>query len=281
MGGVAGHRSVRNKEVFIIQASAPPVNDNLMQLMLIATTMRRASAGKITAVIPYYGYSRQDRKTQPRVPISAADVAHFLEEAGVDRVLSVDLHCGQIQGFFSNRCPVDNLYGCTVAYPHFVRAGLQNPVVVSPDAGGVTRAKKFRDGLRRHGVEAGFAMIIKERQQANQVAGMDLVGAVDGCDVIIVDDLIDTAGTLCKAAAELKAKGARRVFAFATHPVFSGPAFERIQKSVLDEVVVLNTIDLDQDKLANAPKIKQLTVSKLLAEAIHRIANDKSLSELF
>ena len=226
--------NVRGKDVYIIQPTSPPVNETLMELLLIISTMRRASARKITAVIPYYGYARQDRKMQARVPISAADVARLLESMGVDRVIAVDLHCGQIQGFFGPRVPVDNLDGGTVAVSYFGDMDLSNPVVVSPDAGGVYRAKQFREALaKKHEVDCGLAMIVKQRVKPGEIGQMDLVGSVEGCDAIIVDDMVDTAGTLCAAAKMLKESGARRVFAFASHGVFSGPAPSRVAASVL------------------------------------------------
>jgi len=244
--------------------------------------MRRASADKITAVIPYYGYARQDRKMTARVPISAADVARLLEAMGVDRVVAVDLHCGQIQGFFGPRVPVDNLDAAVVGVKYFVSKALVNPVVVSPDAGGVYRAKQFREGLNlsKPGSDTGLAMIIKQRPKAGQIERMDLVGSVDGADVIIVDDMIDTAGTLATAAANLKNNGARRVFAFAPHGLFSGPASDRIARSELEEVVVTNTIPLKAGARAN-DKIVQLSVAPLLAEAIKRVHFRQSVSELF
>ena len=201
--------NVRGKDVYIIQSTSSPVNENLMELLLMISTMRRASARKITVVIPYYGYARQDRKMQARVPISAADVARLLEAMGVDRVIAVDLHCGQIQGFFGPRVPVDNLDGGMVGVSYFGDMDLVKPVIVSPDAGGVYRVKQFREALaKKHDVDAGIAMIIKQREQANQISQMDLVGSVEGSDAIIVDDMVDTAGTLCKAADELKKFGA-------------------------------------------------------------------------
>ena len=182
--------NVRGKDVYIIQPTSPPVNETLMELLLIISTMRRASARKITAVIPYYGYARQDRKMQARVPISAADVARLLESMGVDRVIAVDLHCGQIQGFFGPRVPVDNLDGGTVAVSYFGDMDLSNPVVVSPDAGGVYRAKQFREALaKKHEVDCGLAMIVKQRVKPGEIGQMDLVGSVEGCDAIIVDDI--------------------------------------------------------------------------------------------
>jgi len=274
--------SVRGADVFIIQPTCPPVNDNLMQLLLLISACRRASAARVTAVVPYYGYARQDRKDRARVPISAADVARMIEAMGVDRVCCVDLHCGQIQGFFGPRTPVDNLYvavgGCThplgtsaLAYAHawwglharlaacvtpcvvcrfagpialsyFQSKKLRKVVVVSPDAGGVARAKTFLEGLASMGVAVSLAVIIKQRPAAGEVGTMNLVGSVDGCDCIIVDDMIDTAGTLCKAADELREFGANRIFAFATHGLFNGSAGTKIQACALEEVVVANTV---------------------------------------
>jgi ribose-phosphate pyrophosphokinase len=276
------HDNVRGKDVYIIQPTSPPVNEHLMELLLLVSTMRRASAERITCVIPYYGYARQDRKMTARVPISAADVARLLEAMGVDRVVAVDLHCGQIQGFFGPRVPVDNLDAGTVGVSYFAAKGLVNPVVVSPDAGGVYRAKQFREGLNAlaPSLDTGLAMIIKQRMRAGQIERMDLVGSVEGADAVIVDDMIDTAGTLCTAAANLKANGARKVFAFASHGLFSGPASDRIARSVLEEVVVTNTIPLKAGAKANE-KIVQLSVAPLLAEAIKRVHLKQSVSELF
>ena len=275
------NENVRGKDVYIIQPTSPPVNETLMELLLMISTMRRASARKITAVIPYYGYARQDRKMQARVPISAADVARLLEAMGVDRVISVDLHCGQIQGFFGPRVPVDNLDGGTVGVTYFGDMDLVNPVIVSPDAGGVYRAKQFREALsKKHDVDCGLAMIVKQRAKANEIERMDLVGSVDGCDAIIVDDMVDTAGTLCKAAEMLQQQGARRVYAFASHGVFSGPAPSRIANSVLTELVVLDTVPLSAESAATG-KITQLQVGPLLARAIYNIHNKKSISALF
>ena len=204
------HENVRGKDVYIVQPTCSPVNENLMELLLMVSTMRRSSARRITAVIPYYGYARQDRKMQARVPISAADVARLLEAMGVDRVVAVDLHCGQIQGFFGPRVPVDNLDGGTVGVSYFGDKDLHNPTIVSPDAGGVYRAKKFREGMaQKYDVDAGLAMIIKQRARANEVDRMDLVGSVVDSDVVIVDDMIDTAGTLGKAADVLVANGGK------------------------------------------------------------------------
>jgi ribose-phosphate pyrophosphokinase len=281
--GIQVHENVRGKDVFLIQPTCPPdVNDHLMELILMISTFRRASARRITAVIPYYGYARQDRKMASRVPISAADVAILLESMGVDRVMAVDLHCGQIQGFFGPRTPCDNLEGSVTGLEYFLGLDLKgsSTVVVSPDAGGVFRAKKFREGLNQYGnIDAGLAMIIKQRSRANAIDRMDLVGNVEGMDCIIVDDMIDTAGTLCKAASELKARGAKRIYAFATHGLFSGPAIDNINKSAFEKVVVCNTVPLPAEK--SSPKIVQLSVGHLLAEAIARIHNKQSVSELF
>jgi len=271
------------------------VNEHLMELLLMVSTLRRSSANKITAVIPYYGYARQDRKMMSRVPISAADVAKLLETMGVDRVIACDLHCGQIQGFFGPRVPVDNLECSIVALKFFKDIGLVNPVVISPDAGGVYRAKKFQgflnaiDSGNKH---SGLAMIIKQRVEAGKIEKMDLVGSVDGCDCIIVDDMIDTAGTLCQAAEVLKQYGARRVFAFATHGLFSKEAISRIEKSPLDQVIVTNTIPLPGNTdteifnispkaNAKSDKIKQISVGMLLAESIRRAYQKESFEKLF
>ena len=236
------NENVRGNDVFIIQPTCPPVNDNLMQLLLLISACRRASAARVTAVVPYYGYARQDRKDRSRVPISAADVARMMEAMGVDRVCCVDLHCGQIQGFFGPRTPVDNLYAGPIALSYFKLKDLNNLVVVSPDAGGVARAKAFLEGLLSMDVPCNLAVIIKQRSAPGEVGTMNLVGAVEDCDCIIVDDMIDTAGTLCKAADELKSFGASRVFAFATHGLFNGPAGSRIEACALEEVVVANTV---------------------------------------
>ena len=280
--GIQVNDNVRGKDVYLIQPTCPPgVNDHLIELLLMVSTMRRASARRITAVIPYYGYARQDRKMASRVPISAADVARLLQAMGVDRVVAVDLHCGQIQGFFGPRTPCDNLEAHVVALPFFKDLGLNGDTtkVVSPDAGGVYRAKRFRDGLKALGVDAGLAMIVKQRLRANQIGRMDLVGDVKDCDVIMVDDMIDTAGTLTEAAKELRAMGARRIFAFATHGVFSGPAYERIEGSVLEQVVVCNTVPLKEGE--GGGKIVQISIAELLSAAIARIHSKKSVSALF
>lgn len=273
--------NVRNKDVFIIQptctSKSNTINDNLMELFLMVRTMKRASAASITAVVPYYGYARQDRKTASRVPISAADVAMLLEMAGADRVVTVDLHCGQIQGFFHN-VPVDNLYAAGMFVSYFAAKDLKNVVVVSPDAGGVDRAKKFVESLASDNIFADMAVISKQRAQAGVVESMNLIGDVSGTDAIIVDDMCDTGGTLIKAAKLLKEKGANRVFVAITHPVFSGAALENIAHSEIDEMIIADTIPLRADAPAN---IKVITVSPLLGEAIRRIQLGGTLSDLF
>jgi ribose-phosphate pyrophosphokinase len=221
--------SVRGCNVYIVQPTCPPVNDHLVELLLLISAARRASAASVTAVVPYYGYARQDRKDRSRVPISAADVARMMEAMGVDRVVCVDLHCAQIQGFFGPRTPVDNLFAAPIAVTYFNMKDLVKPVIVSPDAGGVARAKLFMEGFSRlpDPPEVSLAVILKQRVEAGVVGTMHLVGSVEGCDCIIVDDMIDTAGTLTAAANELRNFGAKRVFAFATHGLFSGPAADR------------------------------------------------------
>lgn len=260
--------NVRNCDVFILQslctAGDSTVNDNLMELYLMIRAMKRGSAKSVTAVIPYYAYSRQDRKKLETVPISASDVAMLLELAGADRIIAVDLHCGQIQGFF-HKAPVDNLYGATIFVPYIAQLDLVDPVIVSPDAGGVERARSVIDGLERMGVSSRLAMIVKHRAEPGVIESMNLVGKVRDSDVVIVDDICDTAGTLVQAARELREFGARRVFACITHPLLSGPACVRIEGSCLEELVVTDTIPLRKD----APqKVKQLSVAPLLAHAI-------------
>ena len=284
--------NVRNSDVYIIQPTCPPVNDNLMELLLCTSAVRRAAAAHVTAIVPYYGYARQDRKERSRVPIAAADVAKMMEAMGIDRVCCVDLHCGQIQGFFGPRTPVDNLYATPIAISYFATRQLQNIVVVSPDAGGVARAKMFREGLEASGMRATLAMIIPRTAHEHGAVPSDyaddvptptsdLVGHVSGCDCIIVDDMIDTAGTLVTAANELTSLGARRVFAFATHGLFSGSAAERIEGSSLEEVVVANTIPLSPEVSKVTRKVRQISVGKLLAQVIHCIHTGDSVSRLF
>ncbi len=274
--------NVRNSNVYLIQSMCSTeegsVNDNLMELFLLIRTMRRAHVGNITAVIPYYGYGRQDRKTESRIPISASDIAMLFELAGVDSILCVDLHCGQIQGFF-HQATVDNLFAAPIFVRYFsMKNDLLHPVIVSPDAGGVERAKKFIEGLAWYGIDASLAMIVKQRAAAGIIEKMNLVGDVFGCDAIIIDDICDTAGTLVQAALELKNAGASRVFACITHPVFSGDALERITDSCLTELIVTDTIPARTKLPGN---ITQLSIAPLIAEAIERTYNGESISHLF
>lgn len=282
-GEIAIHldTNVRNKDIFVIQPTCPSfsqsVNDSIMELYLLIRTIKRASAKSITAVLPYYGYARQDRKAEGRVPISAADMALLLESAGADRVVTIDLHCGQIQGFFRD-IPVDNLYASNVFLDYFLKKHLEHVVVVSPDAGGVYRAKKFQDQLTQHNIIADIAMITKQRASAGVISSMSLIGNVENADAIIIDDLCDSGGTLVRAVELLKEKGAHRVFAVVTHPVFSGEAIERIQNSPLYEMVVTDTIPLRTKTSSN---IVCLSVGELLGEAIYRIQHGESISNLF
>lgn len=281
------NETVRGKDVYVIQSTCPPINDNLIELLFMISTLRRASAKSITAVIPYYGYARQDRKTESRVSIAAADVAILLQSMGVDRVIAVDLHCAQIQGFFGPDVPCDNLFANIVALEHMIKSlnieDLDKLVVVSPDAGGVARARNFQESLINRGFEVEFAMIAKQRAGAGKIAKMDIIGDIHDKNCIILDDMIDTAGTLCKAADILKANGAKRVYAFATHGVFSNPAAERIRDSALDKVLVTNTIPLSDAFIATVPKDKyeHLSVGTLIAEVIRRCYNNESVSQLF
>ncbi|MDA8085186.1 MAG: ribose-phosphate pyrophosphokinase, partial [Nitrospiraceae bacterium] len=258
---------------FVIQSTCTPVNENLMELLLMIDALKRASAGRITAVMPYYGYARQDRKVQPRVPISSKLVADLLTVAGASRLLAMDLHAGQIQGFFN--IPVDHLYGSPVLFEYIKRREFKDLVIVSPDAGGVERARNFARRLK-----ATIAIIDKRRESANVSQVMNVVGDVDGRDVVILDDMIDTAGTITQAAQALKDKGARKVCAACTHAVLSGPAVERINSSAIEELIVTDTIPLDSKK-EQCPKLKVLSVAPLFAEAIKRIHEESSISSLF
>jgi ribose-phosphate pyrophosphokinase len=268
------HDNVRGRDVFIIQPTSAPCNDNLMELLIMADACKRASAGRITAVVPYYGYARQDRKVAPRAPISAKLVADLLTTAGIDRVLTMDLHAGQIQGFFN--IPVDNLYAGP-ALRLFAEKNLprENLVVVSPDAGGTERARSFAKPLG-----AGLAIIDKRRSGPNQSEALHIIGDVREKDAIIVDDMIDTAGTLAKAAQALKDGGARRIFAVATHAVLSGPAIQRISESTLESVIVTDTIPLSAEAKASG-KIKVVSVAEVFGEAIRSIHSHDSVSRLF
>ncbi len=267
--------TVRGSDVFVIQPTCNSVNDHLMELLIMIDALKRASAGRITAVIPYYGYARQDRKAKARDPISAKLVADLISTAGADRVLTMDLHAAQIQGFFN--IPVDHLLGAPLLAPYFLdKFGKENPdlVVVSPDLGSVTRARNFASYL-----EVPLAIVDKTRARANVSKVMNVIGDVVGKKCILIDDMIDTAGTLCNAAAALIEKGATEVYACATHAVLSPPAIERIAASVLTEVVFLDTIPLPKEKRLD--KITQLTVASVFAEAIERIYADKPVSILF
>jgi len=265
--------NVRGADVFIIQPTCSPVDSNLMELLLMIDALKRASAERITAVLPYYGYARQDRKDKPRVPISARLVAALLETAGADRVLTIDLHAAQIQGFFD--IPVDHLFAAPVMIEYFKGLNVSDITVVSPDAGGVERARAFAKRLN-----APLAIIDKRREEANVAEVMNVVGEVKDRHCLIVDDLIDTAGTLVKGAEALMEKGAAGVSACATHAVLSGPAVQRIEASCLKEVVVTNTIPLSDEK-RNCSRIKSLSIAKLLAEAIRSIHEETSVSVLF
>lgn len=265
--------NVRGGDVFVIQSTCMPVNDHLMELLLMLDAFRRASAKRITAVIPYFGYARQDRKVSPRVPISAKLVADLITTAGAARVLTVDLHAGQIQGFFN--IPVDNLFATPVLFKYIKeRVPSGSLTVVSPDPGGVERARAFAKRL-----DATLAVIDKRRARPNEVAEMRVVGDVDGQTAIIVDDIVDTAGTLAAAATALKQAGATAIIACCTHPVLSGPATQRIRDSTLSELVVTDTIPLQVD--AKACRISVLSVAPLLAEAIRRTHYEESISSLF
>nr|WP_285817613.1 ribose-phosphate pyrophosphokinase [Echinimonas agarilytica] len=267
--------NVRGLDVFVIQSTCAPTNDNLMELIVMVDAMRRASAGRITAVIPYFGYSRQDRRVRStRVPITAKVVADFLSSVGVDRVLTVDLHAEQIQGFFD--VPVDNVFGSPILLEDMLSRDFDKPVIVSPDIGGVVRARAVAKLMD----DCDLAIIDKRRPRANVSQVMNIIGEVSGRDCILVDDMIDTGGTLAKAAEALKEQGAKRVFAYATHPVFSGSAVANLKDSVLDEVVVTDTIPLHPD-MAKLPIVRQLTMSGLLAEAIRRVSNEESISAMF
>lgn len=264
--------NIRGADVFIIQPTCQPGNNNLMELLIMIDTFKRASAERITAVIPYYGYARQDRKVQPRVPITAKLVANLLTAVGTDRVLTMDLHAGQIQGFFD--IPVDNLFATTVMIDYIKKMNLKNLVVVSPDAGGVERARAFAKRLN-----TSLGIIDKRREEKNVSKVMNIVGDVKDKNVLLVDDMADTAGTLTESVNALKENGTRDVYACCTHPVLSGPAIERISKSPLKELIVTNTIPLGEK--AQCKKIKVLSVAQLLGEAIIRIHEGTSVSSLF
>jgi ribose-phosphate pyrophosphokinase len=265
--------NVRGLDVFVVQSTCSPVNDHLMELLIMIDALKRASARRITAVLPYYGYARQDRKVAPRVPISAKLVADLLTAAGTNRVLSVDLHAGQIQGFFN--IPFDHLYAAPVMLEYIKGKFVDDLVIISPDAGGVERARAFAKRLN-----ANLAIIDKRRESINDPRVMNIIGEVAGRKALMLDDMIDTAGTLTQAADAIFENGAEEVFAVCTHPVLSGPAIERLENSNLTEVVVTNTIPLGE-KASQCGKIRVLSISKILGEAIRRIHNEESVSSLF
>jgi len=268
------NENVRGRDVFVVQSTCAPTNDNLMELIVMVDALRRASAGRITAVVPYFGYARQDRRVRSsRVAITAKVVADMMVGAGVDRVLTVDLHAEQIQGFFD--VPVDNVYGSPVLIDDINAQKYDTPIVVSPDIGGVVRARAL---AKQIGVE--LAIIDKRRPKANVAEVMNLIGDVEGRTCLLVDDMVDTAGTLCGAAKALKEFGAQKVVAYCTHPVLSGKAISNISGSVLDELVVADSIPLSDDA-KNCGRIRQLTLSAMLAEAVRRLSNEESLSAMF
>jgi ribose-phosphate pyrophosphokinase len=268
------NENVRGKDVFVLQSTCAPTNDNLMEIMLMVDALKRASAGRITAVLPYYGYARQDRRPRSaRVAISAKVVANMLQDVGVGRVLIMDLHADQIQGFFD--IPVDNIYASPVLLEDLVKKNYEDLLVVSPDVGGVVRARALAKRLN-----CDLAIIDKRRPKANVSEVMHIIGEVDGRNCVIMDDMVDTAGTLTKAAEVLKERGAKKVVAYCTHPVLSGPAIKRIEDSPLDELVVTDTIPLSAEARA-CGKIRQLTCAPLLAETIRRISKGDSVMSLF
>ncbi len=268
------HQNVRARDVFVVQSTCSPTNENLMELLIMVDALKRASARRITAVIPYFGYARQDRRPRSmRVPISAKVVANLLETVGVERLLTMDLHADQIQGFFD--IPVDNIYASPVLLSDLKSKAYPDLVVVSPDVGGVVRARALAKQLG-----SDLAIIDKRRPKANVSEVMHVIGEIDGRNCVIMDDMIDTAGTLVKAAEVLKERGAKRVFAYCTHPILSGPAVERIASSQIDEVVITNTIPLS-DAAKACKKIRQLSVAFLFAETIRRISDGESVTSLF
>ncbi|WP_177386867.1 ribose-phosphate pyrophosphokinase [uncultured Campylobacter sp.] len=262
--------SVRGKDVFVIQPTCAPANSNLMELLILTDALKRSSANSITAVVPYFGYARQDRKAAPRVPISAKLVANMMQTAGIDRVVTMDLHAGQIQGFFD--VPVDNLYGSLIFLDYLKEKNLKNPIIASPDVGGVARARSFAKKL-----SLDLVIVDKRREEANKSEVMNIIGDVAGKDVILIDDMIDTAGTIVKAAGAFKEQGAKSVSAFCTHAVLSGPAYERIESGTLDGLVVTDTIPLKQE----SDRIKVISVAPLFGEVIRRVYHDESVNSLF
>lgn len=267
------HENVRKQEVYVIQSTCSPVNDNLVELLLLIDAFKRSSANRVTAVIPYFGYARQDKKVSPRVPISAKLVADLLDTTGVDRVITMDLHAGQIQGFFN--VPVDNLYAAPIIIDDIKTRFNGDLVVVSPDAGGVERARAYAKRL-----DAGLAIVDKRRSAPNQAKAMAIIGDVEGKTAIVIDDMVDTAGTLTEAAGVIHEKGAKEVHAYCTHPVLSGPAIGRINDSSLNSLVATDTIPLSEEAIA-CGKIKTLSIAKLVGEAIMRSYRGDSVNSLF
>lgn len=267
------HENVRRREVYVIQSTCKPVNDNLVELLLLIDAFRRSSAARVTAVIPYFGYSRQDKKVAPRVPISAKVVAELLERTGVERVITMDLHAGQIQGFFN--VPVDNLYAAPIIIDDIKTRFNDDIIVVSPDAGGVERARAYAKRL-----DAGLAIVDKRRSAPNQAKAMAIIGDVEGKIALVIDDMVDTAGTLTEAAAVIREKGAKEVHAYCTHPVLSGPAIDRIAQSSLNSLVATDTIPLSEEA-RSCGKIKTLSIAKLVGEAIMRSYRGDSVNSLF
>lgn len=268
------NENVRGCDVFVVQSTCAPTNDNLMELIVMVDALRRASAGRITAVVPYFGYARQDRRVRSaRVPITAKVVADMMVSVGVDRVLTVDLHAEQIQGFFD--VPVDNVYGSSVLIEDIEAQGFEDLVVVSPDIGGVVRARAIAKQL-----DIELAIIDKRRPKANMAEVMNLIGEVEGRTCLLIDDMVDTAGTLCSAAAALKDRGAKKVVAYCTHPVLSGKAITNLNNSTLDELVVTDSIPLSEEA-KGCGRVRTLTLSKMLAEAVRRLNNEESLSAMF
>ncbi len=267
------HENVRRQEVYVIQSTCSPVNDNLVELLLLIDAFRRSSASRVTAVIPYFGYARQDKKVAPRVPISAKVVADLLDTVGVDRVITMDLHAGQIQGFFN--VPVDNLYAAPIIIDDIKTRFGDDIVVVSPDAGGVERARAYAKRL-----DAELAIVDKRRSAPNQAKAMAIIGNVEGKTALVIDDMVDTAGTLTEAAGVIRDKGAKEVHAYCTHPVLSGPAIERIKKSNLNSLVATDTIPLSEEAIA-CGKIQTLSIAKLVGEAIMRSYRGDSVNSLF
>ena len=268
--GIQIKESVRGRDVFMVQPTCPPTNDNLMELLIMTDALKRSSASSIIAVIPYFGYARQDRKAAPRVPITAKLVSNMIEKAGIDRVVTLDLHAGQIQGFFD--IPVDNLYGAILFADYLEKKNLKNPIVASPDIGGVARARALANRLN-----LDLVIVDKRREKANESEVMNIIGDVTGKDVIMIDDMIDTAGTLVGAAKALKEHGANSVMACCSHPLLNGPAYDRIENGDLDELIVTNSIPLRKE----SKKITVLSIAPLFAEVIRRIVNNESVNGLF